>query len=64
MKYVVEFTRDELVDVLVSLDKEADRLEGMALGQQDDELYNKFMQMSQNRLKLYKKIVDTFETVE
>lgn len=64
MKYVVEFDRDEMLDVLVALDKDADHLEGLALGQPSDELHNEFMQMSRNRRRLYNKIVDTFETVE
>lgn len=64
MKYVVTFEKDELLDVLVALDNDADRLEGIALGQRSDELHAEFMQMSQNRRRLCNKIVDTFETVE
>lgn len=64
MKYVVEFDRDEMFEVLVALQCDADRLEGIALGQREEEMQNRFMQKSQNRITLYKKILDTYKVVE
>ena len=64
MKYVVEFDRDDLFDIAVALQFDSDRLEGIALSQRDEGTRKHFMQESQRRLILYKKIIDTYKVTK
>lgn len=64
MKYVVEFEKSELSELLTALYCDACRLDGIALGNRDPKEYSLAKQQSQSRLKLHKKILDTYKAVE
>lgn len=64
MKYVVEFEKSELSELLTALYCDANRLDGIVLGSRDPKECSRAMQQSQSRLKLHKKILDTYKAVE
>ncbi len=64
MKCIVKFEREELLNVLIALQNEADRLESLALSLPDKELARKFTLQARDARTLYRKILDTYESID
>lgn len=64
MKYIVELSREEMIDVLDALQIHADYLERSASLQDKDELSRRLMQQSRKQVALFRKLLDTCEMVE
>ena len=64
MKYIVELSREEMIDVLDALQVHADYLERSASLQDKESLSHRLMQQSRKQLTLYRKILDTCKMSE
>ena len=64
MKYIVELSREEMMDVLDALFIHADYLERSSSLQDKEELSRKLFQQSRKQVALFRKILVTCEWVE
>lgn len=64
MKYIIKLEKDEILKVLVSLLNEADRLEELAIELPEDQTSRTFALRAKKTKKLYRKILDTYETMD
>lgn len=64
MKYIVELSREEMIDVLDALQIHADYLERSASLQDKETLSRRLMQQSRKQIDLYRKILDTCERID
>lgn len=64
MQYVVKLDRDELLRVLTALQNDADSLDRLAFGMADEELNNSFKNQARSERILYRKILDTYESID
>lgn len=64
MKYIVELSREEMIDVIDALQIYAGYLERSAFLHDKEELSRRLMQQSRKQIALFRKLMDTCEMVE
>lgn len=64
MKYIIKLENEEISQVLVSLLNEADRLEELAVELPEEQSSRTFALQAGKARILYRKILDTYETMD
>lgn len=64
MKYIVKLERDELLDVMLALQNEADRLNTLSRNFVDAEFAMKLALKAKNLKILCQNIMDTYESID
>lgn len=64
MKYIIKLDRDELLNVMLALQNEADRLNVLSRNFVDAEFAMKLALKAKNLKILYQNIMDTYEPID